>query len=79
VEAWADLAVAIALREAQKGGLFPEMLELIVGVLAALAFPVVVVYVYHRREVWKNRRAGVRRTQKIKLARRDKDSADKGL
>jgi type II secretory pathway pseudopilin PulG len=53
------------------------MVELIVGILATLAFPIVAVYVYHRREVWKNRRAGVRRTQKIKLAAREKERADK--
>ena len=54
------------------------MFELIVGVLAALAFPVVAVSVYHRREAWRNRKAGVRRTQKIKRASRDKERGDKG-
>ena len=47
------------------------MFELIVGVLATLAFPVIVVSAYNRREAWRNRKAGVRKTQKIKLAPRD--------
>ena len=51
------------------------MFELILGILAALAFPVIVVSVYHRWEAWRNRKAGVRRTQTIKLASRDKDDA----
>ena len=48
------------------------MFELIVGILATLAFPVIAVSVYHRREAWRNRRAGVRKTQKIKLSSRDR-------
>ena len=49
------------------------MFELTVGILATLAFPVIAVSVYHRREAWRNRRAGVRKTQKIKLAAREDD------
>jgi hypothetical protein len=48
------------------------MLELIAGVMAALAFPVVAVSIYHRREAWRNRKAGLRRTQKIKLSSQEK-------
>lgn len=48
------------------------MFELILGILAALAFPLIAVSVYHRREARRNRKAAVRRTQKIKLASREK-------
>ena len=51
------------------------MFELFVGILATLAFPVIVVSAYNRREAWRNRRAGVRKTQKIKLDRRDEDKS----
>jgi hypothetical protein len=53
------------------------MFELIVGILAALAFPIIVVSVYHRREAWRNRRAGVRKTQKIKLSAEDRARLDR--
>jgi hypothetical protein len=48
------------------------MFELTVGILATLAFPIIAVTVYHRGEAWRNRRAGVRKTQKIKLSARDR-------
>jgi hypothetical protein len=51
------------------------MIELIVGILAALAFPVIAVSVYHRREAWRNRKAAARRTQKFQLATREEDRA----
>lgn len=54
------------------------MFELIVGILVALAFPVVAVSVYHRREARRNRKAGVRKTQKIKLATRDEGRNETG-
>jgi hypothetical protein len=44
-----------------------EMLALILGVGAAIAFPVVVLAVQRRRERRHNRRMAYRRTQKIRL------------
>ena len=43
------------------------MTGLIVGVAAALTFPVAVLLIYSHREKAHNRRAGRRRTQKIRL------------
>ena len=50
------------------------MYELMIGVGAMLAFPLIAVTVYHRREGRRNRKAGVRKTQKIALpTRKDED------
>jgi hypothetical protein len=53
------------------------MFELLVGILLALAFPIIAVSVYHRREAWRNRRAAVRKTQKIKLSAAERARADR--
>jgi hypothetical protein len=44
-----------------------EILALTLGVTAALAFPVVAIVVHRRRERRRNRRMGMRRTDKIQL------------
>ena len=49
------------------------MFELILGILATLAFPIVAVSVYHRLDGWRNRRAGVRKTRQFKLSTREDD------
>jgi hypothetical protein len=69
--------LASAKQPLKREGWFSGMLELIVGILAALAFPVIAVSVYHRGEARRNRKAAVRRTQKIKLAPRDKAPRDR--
>jgi hypothetical protein len=43
------------------------MLGLIFGVGAAVAFPILAVMVHQRRDRMRNRRAGRRRTDKIRL------------
>ena len=40
---------------------------LIAGIVAAAAFPVAVIIAHRQREKMRNRRAGKRKTQKIKL------------
>jgi hypothetical protein len=44
-----------------------EIIALSLGVGAAIAFPVLAILVYRRRERRHNRRMGVRRTDKIHL------------
>jgi hypothetical protein len=44
-----------------------EYAGLAVGVIAALAFPFFVVWLHGRRERRRNRKAGMRRTDKIQL------------
>ena len=43
------------------------MFELMIGVGAALAFPVVAIMVHQRRDRARNRKAGRRRNDKIRL------------
>jgi hypothetical protein len=43
------------------------MFELTIGVVAALLFPIVAVVIHQKRDVRRNRRAGRRRNDKIKL------------
>ena len=43
------------------------MFELMIGVGAALAFPIVAIVVHQRRERFRNRKAGRRRNDKIRL------------
>jgi hypothetical protein len=43
------------------------MVELTIGLVAALVFPIVVILVHQKRDMVRNRRAGRRRNDKIKL------------
>ncbi len=43
------------------------MFELAIGLVAALMFPIVVIIVHQRRDVLRNRRAGRRRNDRIRM------------
>jgi hypothetical protein len=43
------------------------MYELAIGLVAALVFPVAVILIHQKRDTMRNRRAGRRRNDKIKL------------
>ena len=43
------------------------MFELAIGLVAAVAFPIVAIVVHQQRDFLRNRRAGRRRTDRIRL------------
>jgi hypothetical protein len=43
------------------------MVELAIGLVAALLFPILAVVIHQKRDSWRNRRAGRRRNDRIRL------------